>query len=99
MTTVLILAFILITAIGVPLFLLFGAASMVLFASQDGGTITSPLVPWNTCGAFMSSTLGVATFAYLPYCLLNLVNPIIGMLLGYTGWTITRIRDDSATQT
>jgi C4-dicarboxylate transporter, DctM subunit len=41
MTTVLVLAFIVITAIGVPLFLLFGAASMMLFASQDGGTITS----------------------------------------------------------
>ena len=43
---------------------------------EDAGTITSPLVPWNTCGAYMASTLGVATFAYLPYCFFNLINPI-----------------------
>ncbi len=60
-------------------------------ALEDGGTITSPLVPWNTCGAFMSSTLGVATLAYLPWCFLNLINPIVGIVLGYTGWTIDRL--------
>jgi NhaC family Na+:H+ antiporter len=66
-------------------------------ALEDGGTITSPLIPWNTCGAFMASTLGVATFAYLPWCFLNLMNPIIGMILGFTGWSITRL-DDNQTQ-
>jgi Na+:H+ antiporter, NhaC family len=60
-------------------------------ALEDGGTITSPLIPWNTCGAFMASTLGVATFAYLPWCFVNLLNPIIGMVLGFTGWTIARL--------
>jgi NhaC family Na+:H+ antiporter len=64
-------------------------------ALEDGGTITSPLIPWNTCGAFMSSTLGVATLAYLPYCFLNLINPIVGVVLGFTGWTITRLREDA----
>lgn len=59
-------------------------------ALEDGGTITSPLIPWNTCGAFMSSTLGVATLAYLPWCFLNLINPLIGILLGATGWTIAK---------
>jgi NhaC family Na+:H+ antiporter len=59
-------------------------------ALEDGGTITSPLVPWNTCGAFMASTLGVATGAYLPWCFLNLLNPIIGMIYGFTGWTIEK---------
>jgi NhaC family Na+:H+ antiporter len=63
-------------------------------ALEDGGTITSPLIPWNTCGAFMSSTLGVATLAYLPWCFLNLANPIIGMLLGFTGWSITRLDEE-----
>ena len=67
-------------------------------ALEDGGTITSPLVPWNTCGAFMASTLGVATLAYLPYCFLNLLNPLIGMVLGFTGWTIARLGDDAAAQ-
>jgi NhaC family Na+:H+ antiporter len=60
-------------------------------ALEDGGTITSPLVPWNTCGAFMASTLGVATLEYLPWCFLNLLNPIVGMVLGFTGWSIIRI--------
>jgi len=59
-------------------------------ALEDGGTITSPLIPWNTCGAFMASTLGVATLAYLPWCFLNLANPIIGMILGFTGISIAR---------
>ncbi len=63
-------------------------------ALEDGGTITSPLVPWNTCGAFMSATLGVSTLAYLPWCFLNLVNPLVGILLGYTGWTIAKANPD-----
>jgi NhaC family Na+:H+ antiporter len=60
-------------------------------ALEDGGTITSPLIPWNTCGAFMSGTLGVATGAYLPYCFLNLANPVIGIVLGLTGWTVAKL--------
>jgi NhaC family Na+:H+ antiporter len=69
-------------------------------ALEDGGTITSPLVPWNTCGAFMSGTLMVSTGAYLPYAVLNYVNPIIGILYGFLGFTITPAdppADDSAT--
>lgn len=62
-------------------------------ALEDGGTITSPLIPWNTCGAFMASTLGVATLAYLPWCFLNLANPIIGTLLGVTGLSIAKLED------
>ena len=49
---------------------------------EDAGTITSPLIPWNTCGAYMSATLGVATFAYLPFCFFNLVNPIVAIIYG-----------------
>ena len=57
-------------------------------AIEDGGTITSPLVPWNTCGAFMAGTLMVSTAAYLPFAFLNLVNPLISMVYGFMGWTI-----------
>jgi len=46
---------------------------------EDAGTMTSSLVPWNTCGAFMAATLGVPTFSYLPYCFLNLLNPVIAI--------------------
>jgi len=65
---------------------------------EDAGTLTSPLVPWNTCGAFMASTLGVATFAYLPYALFNLINPLVSLLYGFTGFTITKIEDGEEDQ-
>ena len=58
---------------------------------EDAGTLTSPLVPWNTCGAYMAATLGVATFAYLPFAFLNLINPILSVIYGFTGFTIVRI--------
>jgi len=50
---------------------------------EDGGTITSPLVPWNTCGAYMAATLGVPTLAYLPFCFFNLANPLVAIFYGY----------------
>lgn len=59
-------------------------------ALEDGGTLTSPLVPWNSCGAYMYATLGVFPFAYLPYAFLNLINPLVSALYGWTGWTIAR---------
>ncbi len=61
---------------------------------EDGGTLTSPLIPWNTCGAFMAATLGVATITYLPFAFLNLINPIISIFYGYTGITITPLDKD-----
>jgi Na+:H+ antiporter, NhaC family len=65
---------------------------------EDAGTLTSPLIPWNTCGAYMATTLGVATLAYLPWCFLNLVNPLIAALLGFRGITIDRIPAGEAAQ-
>jgi NhaC family Na+:H+ antiporter len=56
---------------------------------EDAGTLTSPLVPWNTCGAFMAQTLGVATFTYLPYCFFNLINPLVAAIYGFAGFRIT----------
>jgi NhaC family Na+:H+ antiporter len=58
---------------------------------EDAGTLTSPLIPWNTCGAYMAATLGVATLAYLPWCFLNLVNPLVAMALGFRGITIETV--------
>ena len=66
---------------------------------EDSGTLTSPLVPWNTCGAFMAGTLGVATFAYLPFAFLNLINPVISIIYGFTGFTIKRVEDEAIPQT
>lgn len=62
---------------------------------EDAGTLTSPLVPWNTCGAFMATTLGVATLTYAPFAFLNLINPIIAAIYGFTGFTIERIPEGS----
>jgi NhaC family Na+:H+ antiporter len=55
---------------------------------EDSATVTSPLVPWNTCGAFMASTLGVATIAYLPYAFFNLVCPLISASYAYFNFKI-----------
>jgi NhaC family Na+:H+ antiporter len=60
-------------------------------ALEDAGTITSPLVPWNTCGAYMAATLGVATLDYLPYAFFNLVNPVLAGILAYTGFKILKL--------
>lgn len=62
-------------------------------ALEDAGTLTSALVPWNTCGAFMAQTLGVATFTYLPFCFFNLINPVVSGIYGLTGFTIEKLDD------
>lgn len=61
---------------------------------EDSGTLTSPLVPWNTCGAYMAATLGVATLAYLPFVFFNLINPVVSIIYGLTGFTIEKIEDE-----
>ena len=61
-------------------------------ALEDGGTLTSPLVPWNTCGAYMAVTLGVSTIDYLPYVFFNLISPVLAAILAYAGYKIARVR-------
>jgi len=63
-------------------------------ALEDSATLTSPLIPWNTCGAYMSSVLGVSAFTYLPFAFLNLASPMISMIYGFTGFSIQKIEDD-----
>ena len=50
---------------------------------EDSGTVTSVLIPWNTCGAAQSAVLGVATLTYLPFCFFNLISPLMTMTYGY----------------
>lgn len=52
---------------------------------EDSATLTSSLVPWNTCGAYMSTALGVPTLEYLPYAFMNYLNPLIAILWAYLG--------------
>ena len=62
-------------------------------ALEDGGTLTSVFVPWNTCGVFILATLGVGAFEYAPYAILNFIVPIISIIYGITGLTITKLSD------
>ncbi len=57
---------------------------------EDGGTITSVLIPWNTCGATQAKVLGVSTWTYLPYCFFNILNPVIAIIIGYVGYKIRK---------
>jgi Na+:H+ antiporter, NhaC family len=55
---------------------------------EDAGTLTSPLVAWNTCGAFMGQTLGVGAMAYAPYAFFNWLSPIVAIVIAFAGWKI-----------
>ncbi|HPZ77102.1 MAG TPA: Na+/H+ antiporter NhaC [Thermosynergistes sp.] len=59
------------------------APRMLSRALEDCGTLTSALVPWNTCGAFQSGALGVSTLVYAPYAFLNYLNPIVSVVMSY----------------
>ena len=61
---------------------------------EDGGTLTSSLIPWNSGGAFMWATLGVYPFAYAPFAFLNLINPLVSIFYGYTGITMEKYSDE-----
>lgn len=63
---------------------------------EDGGTITSVLIPWNTCGAYMAGTLGVATLTYAPFCFFNLINPLVAAFYGWAGISIVKLKTDPA---
>jgi NhaC family Na+:H+ antiporter len=67
------------------------APRMLSRTVEDAGTVTSPLVPWNSCGAYMAGVLGVATVSYLPFCFFNLLSPVVSLIYGLTGFHIERI--------
>jgi len=58
--------------------------------AADSATVTSPLVPWNSCGAFMGATLGVSTLLYLPYAVFCYASPALSVLYGVTGFRIEK---------
>ncbi|MEE3951692.1 Na+/H+ antiporter NhaC [Peribacillus frigoritolerans] len=62
-------------------------------ALEDGGTLTSVFVPWNTCGVFILATLGVHAFDYAPYAILNFIIPVISIIYALTGFTITKLTE------
>ena len=58
--------------------------------TEDAVTVTSVLVPWNTCGLTQATVLGVPTIVYLPYCFFNLISPLMSLLVAVIGWKIKK---------
>ena len=58
---------------------------------EDSGTITSPLIPWNTCGAFMFAAMALTSYDYIFYCFFNLINPVVAITYGYMGFKIKKL--------
>src|SRR5699024_226735 len=56
---------------------------------EDAGSVVNPLVPWSVCGVFITQVLGVATLDYVPFAFFCLLSPILTVLYGFTGFTIT----------
>jgi Na+:H+ antiporter, NhaC family len=78
-----------------PTYEKFGLAPQNLSRSlEDGGTITSVLVPWNTCGAYFSTILGVSTAAYLPFCFFNLISPLMSIAVAMANIKIEKLDED-----
>ncbi len=65
-------------------------ARLLSRTTEDAATVTSVLVPWNTCGMTQSTVLGVPTLTYLPYCFFNLLCPVMTLLVAAIGWRIKR---------
>ena len=59
---------------------------------EDSGTVTSVLIPWNTCGAAQSNVLGVSTFAYFPYCFFNIISPFMTIFFAYANIKIAKLK-------
>ena len=58
--------------------------------TEDSVTVTSVLVPWNTCGMTQSTVLGVATLTYLPYCFFNILSPLMSVVIAMIGYKIKK---------
>ena len=63
-------------------------ARLLSRTAEDSATVTSVLVPWNTCGMTQSTVLGVPTIAYLPYCFFNILSPVMTIVVAAIGWKI-----------
>lgn len=61
-------------------------------SAEDSATVTSPLVPWNTCGMTHATVLNVATLSYLPYCIFNILSPIMSIIVAAIGWKIYKAK-------
>ena len=62
---------------------------------EDSATVVSVLIPWNSCGMTQSTVLGVATLTYMPYCIFNLVSPVMSVIIAAIGYKIHRKADSN----
>ena len=65
-------------------------ARLLSRTTEDAATVTSVLIPWNTCGMTQSTVLGVPTLTYLPFCFFNYLSPLMSILIAAIGWKIKR---------
>ena len=65
---------------------------------EDAVTVTSPLIPWNSCGMTQATVLGVSTFVYLPYCFFNYISPLMSIFMAAIGFRIFRRKDLSVAE-
>ena len=63
---------------------------------EDSATVTSPLFPWSSCGMTQATILSVPTLVYAPFCLFNMISPLMSLLVGLIGWRIIRRKEDPA---
>ena len=67
-------------------------ARLLSRTTEDAATVTSVLVPWNTCGMTQATVLGVPTLTYLPYCFFNLLSPLTTIIVAAIGWKIKHLK-------
>ena len=60
---------------------------------EDSATVTSPLYPWSSCGMTQATILSVPTLVYAPFCLFNILSPLMSFLVGWIGWKVVRKRE------
>lgn len=72
-------------------------SSLLSRTLEDSATVTSVLIPWNTCGMAQASVLNIATLTYLPYCFFNLLSPLCSIVTAAIGWGVKRTNEETAT--
>ena len=70
------------------------APRMLSRTVEDTGTVTSVLVPWNSCGAYMTGVLGVSTLQYAPWAIFNYVTPLVALVFAFTGFHVERLQPE-----
>jgi len=72
------------------------AAKNLSRSLEDGGTVTSVLVPWNTCAVYMAGTLGISPYLFIPFCFFNILCPIMSIIYGYMDFKIEKLGKEQA---